>query len=1143
MSLLQALKLPPAPIKPQPILGITDSQGAELTKSGSRPIAVTTKPSATLDARLGAREAMLRDAYAKLSPHQERLEEAIGKAAGDTKKAMEAQKDDVDRHLATIERQLKQLDADRRALASPGIDAKTMNDIVARNKSDQPIGKAVEVDRHDSELEKKRTENRATTTSTSVQDGKATTRIHDDTTTVGPASAARKLVDSRETVSGHQRTSTSVTRTDEVSKEGFSREKVVRQEREDGDRTSSVEKKEALKLGPDGISSTNERKTTTVDGSSTSASRSTKAERGDGNLGVSRTTSRTATNADGSSNTGGTSAKGGLRVDKDGAIGAGGEGQRTMEHTTAGGLQTGAVVGLLANISCNIKAAGGTPPQYDLVVSINLGANVSASAGRGGEEGSDRKASVKVSGSAAVFMNTSHRLGEQAAKAYVESLKAASSGQGNASGPEFKIIRTGLSNGWNAARDLYLGLSAKTGSASDVDAMQAHDSKEIGKKTSGGASASVDAKGVGVEIGAEKSHDQSMKVTKEEDGSATYETKVGDGTSTTHGAKVSVGVAEGGLSLSKSVTTTAGYKLSVKPGMKNARALQDQIAKLSSQAEIDAFAKAHPETVVERTGVHGEADKTAVSVGVAGVKGNLDFSHGVEESKTTDASGKVIGTQTKGSNTGGAGVALGKIKVSDSTSEEAVAKTDADGQTTLDVSKTRTSTDTAKLLGTLPLVGDKKKGALATVTGGGVEEDTDTRDVQGITLGAKDLDWLASVAGHDMNAWMKACDYDKMRDDWRAAANEVRKAGGGRDAVAKALARFVGKDTDRAKVINHIVRPAGDTSSGARFEYPQSIAGRRPEYEALILKESQSLVAAAAKGGDVAKAQQVGKDLLARLQSLFNGVNSASDFVEPAVKEEMLSAIGKRQSRVELAVRALSGDHDAAGAAKAQDQADYQRLLDLCIRHQQSQNECFDRIEAEYHKRWSKEDAVVIATLIKQIRDLHGLWTKDYDAMAALAQENDWGKDTYWKYKPDRERFDRAVKGHPGEPSKAQRETADKRRKPAPEFTEGELAKANRDESSITYKRYLQMSGDLRNECSTVKGLGDRLLEALNKQPNAAAQKAMKEAGLDFEDAQALLQKVKPNDMPSMWEFGAPALDLLRKAHAGLSKVEKMLSK
>jgi hypothetical protein len=367
----------------------------------------------------------------------------------------------------------------------------------------------------------------------------------------------------------------------------------------------------------------------------------------------------------------------------------------------------------------------------------------------------------------------------------------------------------------------------------------------------------------------------------------------------------------------------------------------------------------------------------------------------------------------------------------------------------------------------------------------------------------------------------------------------VRKAGGGKDAVAKALARFVGKDPGkRAGMVNKIVRPAGDVSSGTRYEYPDSVAKSRGDYEKLVIADCEKDIVKAAKEGDAANAQKVGADLKERLRSLYSIVNSATDFKQPAVRSEMLSAISERQAKVETALKALSGPVDP----KSQDRSEYGRLLENCIGYQATENDCFAKIEDEYHKRWSKEDAVVIATLIKQVRDLHALWRKEYDKMAMYAQENNLGKDTYWKYKPDVERFNLALKGHPGKPTPPKPETADKKRNPdaVSEKGKGEM---NRQVDSDRYKNYQKVKLGVETTRTNAQRLGNDIQALMKTRPNAAAAKLVDQAEGVFEQADDKVKKCRPNYMEDMEDLGSAALVQFQQALALLNKARAMYPK
>jgi len=509
-GLLSALGLPPragSKAAPPPTISITDVQGADVTDKGSRPIAIPVKPGDDVRKRLEGKEKVLLDAYAKLAAAQPKLEAAIAAANGDTRKAMEAQKAEVDQHLSSVQRQLKQVDADKRALDDPRTDAKAMNDLLARAKSNTVAGKAVEVDHHDSDLEKKRTQNRTTTTTTELKDGVSTTSVHDKTDAVGLGSAQRTTVSSVERQTADGKASTTVTETKGISKDGYSSETVVSREREVAGQKTTSEHKTGVSVGPGGFTKTDERKVTNADGTSTTTSAKTQLEREDGKLGVGRTTSTGSTEAECRESKTTTKTKGGLIAGKDG-MGAYAEREKEYERKGKGGLTTGAVAGLNANVVCNVKVIDGKPPTYDLSISINLGVSVSLTAKKGrGEEATEKKGEgggtvgASASGSMKVFMNRHYVLKEEEAQAYVASLKAASAGGGGGTQQEFAIIRTGVSKSWDAAREAYLAASGKALDPAELAKLRAGESVESGTKKTLGGGVDASAGGMGVSAG------------------------------------------------------------------------------------------------------------------------------------------------------------------------------------------------------------------------------------------------------------------------------------------------------------------------------------------------------------------------------------------------------------------------------------------------------------------------------------------------------------------------------------------------------------------------------------------------------------------------------------------------------------------
>ena len=369
-----------------------------------------------------------------------------------------------------------------------------------------------------------------------------------------------------------------------------------------------------MQVGPGGVSATTETKKTEADGSGTSKKTSVGGERGDGKIGGTATTSTTNTNADGGTTTKGASGKGGISADDKG-IGGYGEGKGSVERKSKGGVSTGAVAGLNANIVCNVLP-GAKPGTWALQTTINLGALDQGVGGR--REGRQRQ-------------GRRHRLGfgQRDDERHPPNVR----GRGGS-------VRRGAEDGLRLAegdgdhQDRPLQGLAR--SAEDVPADdrrlrncrrrrldEAGDTKTIGRKVKGGAGISADAGPIGIEASAEKSDEREMTVTKDEDGSVAYDTKQGESDKKSVGGKVSSGIVEGGASVGKTVTTSTGYKLTVQAGTENARQLQDQIAKLANAKvpEIEAFIKAHPEVKVERSDVRDDSRTSRSPPASAGRRG------------------------------------------------------------------------------------------------------------------------------------------------------------------------------------------------------------------------------------------------------------------------------------------------------------------------------------------------------------------------------------------------------------------------------------------------------------------------------------------------------------------------------------------
>jgi len=160
------------------------------------------------------------------------------------------------------------------------------------------------------------------------------------------------------------------------------------------------------------------------------------------------------------------------------------------------------------------------------------------------------------------------------------------------------------------------------------------------------------------------------------------------------------------------------------------------------------------------------------------------------------------------------------------------------------------------------------------------------------------------------------------------------------------------------------------------------------------------------------------------------------------------------------------------------------------VRHQQSETEMFAKIDGTYKdgEKPSLGEGIDNATLIKQLRDMYAVWNTEYDEMAALAQENSFGQDNYWKFKPDLARFNRALTGAPGAASAPTPETADKRKKqPVAQAPRDPVGDANRELDKKRAEQANTIHGQIDPAKNRAYGAGNRLYAWIQTDHNAAA--------------------------------------------------------
>ena len=417
-----------------------------------------------------------------------------------------------------------------------------------------------------------------------------------------------------------------------------------------------------------------------------------------------------------------------------------------------------------------------------------------------------------------------------------------------------------------------------------------------------------------------------------------------------------------------------------------------------------------------------------------------------------------------------------------------------------------------------------------------------------MTLTDGDLKALAALARNEQKWNNAAISPGDELNDWGKAARAIQKAGDDPKAVEDALATFVGSNNQRARVVFRAVRGVGNVTSGAKWEFPDSIAPRQKEYNDFVLAASETRVADAAKKGDKAGAKKLGQDLLAQLSSLYNGIKSATDFKEKAAQQEMLTAIATRQRAIELALRKVDGADDET-AEKGQERADFERAFEMCIGYKQTETTYFQEIEAEHKKKLSNADPAEVMRITVEIKNLHALWTPQYDKVAMLAQENGWAKDRYWKYKPDTARLAEAVKtGKAGAESEAKPETANKKRDPNAFFADptknaARSAEVNQQLNKTDMDRYNAIKFELKRISKEVTSTANTLKALYAKSPKPEAEKLFNQANGPVSAADIKYSQLRPNYQDDMFDLGAAALTQYQQGLALLKKARALYPK
>jgi len=955
--------------------------------------------------------------WKQLQAAQLNLQERLAAAQGEEKSKLEALQKQLEPKAADAKKTFDRAVADLEAIDSPATKQEQLVALLARRGAKGSAAEHVEVDVKGLDPNKRSLNKDATTTISSYDNGKGVIdKVHDQRH-VGVDGVSQSHAETHETHSeaGVRRvgseTNTHVSTDGHVSHTEKSSDEF---ETADG-RKAKIEHAKSVEASSHGVSQSKTTTTTHLDGSGTATTANIGAERGDGRAGLAFGGSRTDTDAAEHATTGSGKGSAGMIAGKDG-LGAYGGGEGGVKTKNGNGFNTGAVAGLNANIVCRIGDPTGTPPRYPLYIKVNLGASLTLSAGKA-KEGSDRSFSVTAKGSETVYLEEKRMLSEHEAADYVTALKVASDGGTvPATYKELTIVCAGVKQGWAVAQQMWKA-GGKPLSKEMVDALtHAGDSTEVGGSTTGEIGVSAQAKGIGFQASESDTRDHSTRATRNDKGTLDIDAKAGHTQESARNASVAPGPIGMTGGTKHTVRTTLGFTIVIDPKDDPDGKVIAALGQCSKDADYESFVVTYKAkiTVIDRTDGKATSDSTTAGLTVGGKKVMEIGTHqGIATSRTVDGQGHEKHRETVG--TAGAGGTIGSL--GDSQSDEASARSDDQGNSSLDLAQTKDGTDygnaARQLAGKMPLVGrlvgaGKKKpvaGALTAAAGGAEEDDSKTQDVAGIKLTTKDLKRIGQIACTDRSRWNGAPHRYQENKDWAKAGDAIVASNGAPDVVAEQLAQFVGGDRiERMNMVLLFIRGGNNIDMGTGFEFPDSLKDKRADYKRLIEDPFEPTLAAIAQAAPQMAAAQAHM-LSTQIEPLYQAFYGCHDFANPSYKAEMLAAIVKRKNALEDAARQYGGPGSAEDDKKAA--ADrIKRTRDSFLDYASSEHDLFQKLEdlKGGYEDFVTRDHDEISSCLRQLDAVHARWNRDFDAAVKQAPPGTYDQDIF---RPNKAELDR----------------------------------------------------------------------------------------------------------------------------------------
>ena len=643
-----------------------------------------------------------------------------------------------------------------------------------------------------------------------------------------------------------------------------------------------------------------------------------------------------------------------------GKFGGGGAIEAEKEHTTKKGEVVNCTASFEGKAWVEVKPTDDYAEKPEFTVSFHLVIGGKAGVGvKKKGEGDGTSGGVHASSSVELELTFSRRLKPEEKDGYIAAVKSANGGGWE----ELRALQLAAKGSMTEARALAAKLGGKTRAPQEDDESE----QKLSSTLEGGAdlSAKKGAFGISLSVGTSVSGSLSRKVAFKD---GQYWITLRSASSRTADKGAGFALEGVGMSVSKSREEHESRAVTfvIDPAKPELKPLLDKVMAATSIQQMLDLRAANPKAASFDAHTTGDADGggVGVSAGGLGLAGE-DRQFGSETViDGPDGKTKIY----EGGNTSGAHLNVGEKAMGGSTRTDQF--TGGAGPDNKGFGETSATDRSGDLMGGMGAIVDKmKKSPLTTAKNlydGKEELSKEVVHVEGAAFTDDSYGQLAARAKEGDGKWIKYWRGSMSAlADWRATRSKIVAAKEDRQKIAQAVAAFErGSGTGRHETVRNAI-----SGTEVAFEFPQSLASKKPYYDKLIVDDPlPAALAAGTPKAVVTKLDELVRQLsglrddMSKVQGEFARLDDFQDMAEriDARRNTVLAAAKTAKAKVKAAEDEAAGVNQFTPAAPTQSKVDPEaerERLETAVRHvnelKQSIGDAYRQEQATF-AQWEK---------------------------------------------------------------------------------------------------------------------------------------------------------------------------------------------